>query len=167
MTKSNSQKTKTSVRNDEKMQSFLDETQKAGKATGKIELKNLDEALDEVPKILNEDIAEFYKKTPEEDWPTCTMAIYSHDAHDIVPAGIGKTVRGKERIVCGVTGSKKIARGREEALRRFYHVDEKKKSQEKNPSSSDTEKISGKNTKEDEKKRHKKFRPRKPFKKSN
>ena len=106
------------------MQSFLDETQKEGKATGKIELKDLDKAMEDVPKILNEDVAEFYRNTPEEDWPTCKMAIYSHDARAIVPAGIGRTVRGKERIVCGVTGSKKIARGREDALRKFYHVKE-------------------------------------------
>lgn len=140
MTQTNSSTTQSSIKNDQKMQSFLHDAQKEGKATGKIELKDLDKAMADVPKILNEDIAEFYRNTPEEDWPTCKMAIYSHDARDIVPAGIGRTVRGKERIVCGVTGSKKIARGREDALRKFYHIDENKKKDEEGKSTHKSEK---------------------------
>ncbi len=108
--------------------SFLTDDQLQGKAVGgkvQLEYKSLDEAIASVHKVLDEDIVKKFHNTPEEKLPTCKIAIYSHEAQSIVPAGAGKTPRGKPRIVCGVTGSKKISMGREEALRKFYHLEKK------------------------------------------
>ncbi len=112
---------------DDRTTSFLSDIQKEGKATGKITLENFEEALNEVAVIMNKDVAEAYRNKPEEEWPTAKMAIYCHDCRDIVPAGIGETLRGNPRTVCGVCGSKKISMGRPEALESFYHIEENKR----------------------------------------
>ncbi|MDH3324790.1 MAG: hypothetical protein OEL89_04070 [Candidatus Peregrinibacteria bacterium] len=104
-------------------QSFLNEAQQFGKASGKVGIENLDEAIKNVAKIIPDD-AEDLKKS-EEDWETVTMKIYCIDCREIVPAGVGRTLRGRPRPVCGKCNSKKISKGREEALVRFYHLDNK------------------------------------------
>lgn len=103
--------------------SFLDETQKEGKATGKVELSDLDQAIASVHKIMDEDAATMVRETKEDELPTADIVVYSHELREIVPAGIGYTKRGNPRIVCGKTGSKKISVGRAEALHKFYHLD--------------------------------------------
>ncbi len=108
-----------------KQDSFLHEAQQTGKATGKEESMNLDEAIDSVHKVINQEAVEHYKKTPEDKWEGAKMAIYCHDCRDIVPAGMA-TVRGKTRAVCGKCKSKKISMGREEALVSFYHISKEK-----------------------------------------
>ena len=40
------------------------------------------------------------------------------------PAGEGKTQRGKARLICDECKSRKVSRGREEALKKFYHIRE-------------------------------------------
>jgi hypothetical protein len=105
--------------------SFLHEAQKSGKASGKVEIDNLDEVLDNIASILQPGAVEHYKNTPEEEWGTTQLAIYCHDCRDIVSAGEGRTPRGKPRVVCGTCRSKKITWGREEALRKFYHLEKK------------------------------------------
>lgn len=110
----------------EKTQSFLNEAQLAGKATGKVELKNVEDAMKEMTHILNKDVAKMYKEKDEKDWPTSIIALYCHDCRAIVPAGQGKTMRGKPRLVCGECKSKKVSKGREEVLRRHYHLEDKK-----------------------------------------
>ncbi len=102
--------------------SFLHEAQQAGRASGKLEIDNLDEAIGAITHIIDEDVATQYKETEEEAWPRATMTVYCHDCRAIVPAGIGKTLRGNARTVCGNCHSKKISMGREEALRSFYHL---------------------------------------------
>jgi len=115
---------------DDRVASFLSDIQKEGKATGKIKLEDFAEAMNNVSVIMNDDIAQAYKDKKEEDWPTATMAIYCHDCRDIVPAGMGKSLRGNPRTVCGSCNSKKISSGRKEALERFYHIEENKKKRE-------------------------------------
>jgi hypothetical protein len=110
-------------------QSFLHEVQKFGKAGGnKIGISDLDLAISEVCDVLNKEALEFYKKEPEENWPKSPLKIYCHDCRNLVPAGIGKTLRGRPRAVCGMCKSKKISSGREAALIKFYHI---KKTEEK------------------------------------
>jgi len=116
-----------SKKQDDRIVSFLSDIQKEGKATGKIAIEDFEDALANVSVIMNDDVAQAYRDKKEEDWPTAKMAIYCHDCRDIVPAGIGKSLRGNDRTVCGVCGSKKISSGRVEALERFYHIEENKK----------------------------------------
>ncbi len=103
--------------------SFLHEAQQAGRASEKVEINDLDSAINAITHILNEDAAEQYRKTEEDTWPRATMTVYCHDCRTIVPAGIGKTLRGNARTVCGNCHSKKISMGREDALRTFYHLE--------------------------------------------
>ncbi len=103
-------------------QSFLHEAQKFGKAGGKVEISNLDSAISEVCEVLNKEAVAFYEKEPEENWPKSPLKIYCHDCRNLVPAGIGKTLRGRPRAVCGMCNSKKISSGREDALIKFYHI---------------------------------------------
>jgi len=105
--------------------SFLHEAQQAGKAGGKVEISDLDSAIDSVTHIINEDVVTQYKETDEDVWPQETMSVYCHDCRAIVPAGIGKTLRGNPRTVCGNCQGKKISMGREDALRTFYHLGKK------------------------------------------
>jgi hypothetical protein len=102
--------------------SFLHEAQQAGRAGEKVEISNLDSAISAITHILDEDVAKQYRETEEDTWPRATMTVYCHDCRGIVPAGIGKTLRGKARTVCGNCHSKKISMGREDALRTFYHL---------------------------------------------
>jgi len=104
-------------------QSFLHEAQKIGKAPEKINIDNLEDAIKNICNILNDEDLENFNKIPAEKWDPIIMSIYCHDCHAIVPAGIGKTFRGKSRPVCGICHSKKISSGRKEALEKFYHVD--------------------------------------------
>ncbi len=116
-------------------QSFLHEVQKIGKAGGKIEIENLDLAISEVCNVLNKDVVDFYAKEPQENWPISPLKIYCHDCRSLVPAGIGKTPRGRPRAVCGMCNSKKISSGKEAALIQFYHIkkqEDKVKKPEKN-----------------------------------
>ncbi len=110
--------------------SFLHEAQQAGKAGEKVEISNLDSAIDTVTHIIDENVATQYRETEEDTWPRATMTVYCHDCRAIVPAGIGKTLRGNARTVCGNCHSKKISMGREDALRSFYHL-EKREEKEK------------------------------------
>lgn len=112
---------------DDRVVSFLSDIQKEGKATGKIKLEDFEKAMNNISVIMDDDVAQAYKDKKEEDWPTAKMAIYCHDCRDIVPAGIGKSLRGNPRTVCGSCNSKKISSGRLEALQKFYHIEENKK----------------------------------------
>lgn len=112
--------------------SFLHEIQREGHASGKVEIGDLDKAIEAMTHVLDKDAAEFYRQKPEDDWPTAKMVIYCHDCRAIVTPGVGKTLRGKPRTVCGECTSKKISMGREEALEKFYHLkDRAKKEKEK------------------------------------
>lgn len=105
--------------------SFLHEAQQAGRASGKLEIDNLDAAISAITHVIDEEVVTQYKETEESTWPRTTMAVYCHDCREIVPAGIGKTLRGNARTVCGNCHSKKISMGREDALRKFYHLAKK------------------------------------------
>ena len=105
--------------------SFLHEAQQAGKADKKMEISDLDSAISAITHIMNEDVATQYRETEEGSWPRATMTVYCHDCRAIVPAGIGKTLRGNARTVCGNCHSKKISMGREDALRSFYHLEKR------------------------------------------
>lgn len=107
--------------------SFLTEDQLEGKAQGDINLLSLDEAIENVSNILDPNVVNIYKNTPEEEWPTCKMEVYNHELKQIVPAGIGQTLKGNPRTVCGLTGSKKISIGKKEALEKYYHIQAKDK----------------------------------------
>ena len=102
-------------------QSFLHEFQLEGKGSGKIALENWEESMDGVNKIITpEKLAEF-RSIDWENPPQIRMATYCHDCDKIVPPEF-KKVRGRHRAVCGLCHSKKISSGREEALKRFYHI---------------------------------------------
>ncbi len=103
--------------------SFLDQTQLEGKAKGEVKV-NLDQALQDMSKILPDEVLKAYGEKKDEDWDPIRFATYCHDCDRLVPPGIGKGIRGKMRAVCGVCNSKKITTGREEALRRFYGLED-------------------------------------------
>lgn len=113
--------------------SFLHEAQKLGKASEKIKISDLNEAIESVNRITNSEVATKLHETPHESWPTSPLSIYCHDCRKIVPAGI-KQLRRKTRKVCGLCNSVKISAGREEALISFYHLkeDSANKSETKN-----------------------------------
>ncbi len=110
--------------------SFLHEAQQEGRASSKMEISDLDKAIKEITHVIDEEVVASYKNTDESDWGKTTMATYCHDCRDIVPAGIGKTLRGNPRTVCGNCHSKKISMGREDALRGFYHLRKKEEESE-------------------------------------
>jgi len=115
---------------EKKRDSFLSDIQKDGKAKdGKLPIEDLDAAIANVHVIMDKDVAAQYRNKPEEEWPTLKLAVYSHECREIVPPGMGKGRKGKTRIVCGKTGSKKISMGRKEALEQYYHVDKKSESE--------------------------------------
>ena len=103
--------------------SFLHEAQKLGQASGKIEIDNLDEAVNEINCILVKDAAKAVKTAKENDLPTARLSVYCHDCRTIVTPEL-KKVRGRHRKVCGTCKGVKISAGREEALKKFYHIDE-------------------------------------------
>ncbi len=103
--------------------SFLDETQLEGKAKGKIEIGSLDQAIAALHTNLDPEVLKKFQETKEEDLPTAKISIYCHDCDMLVPAKIGKTLRGKPRNICGKCDSKKISLGREEVLKKFYHLE--------------------------------------------
>lgn len=111
---------------DEQTVSYLNEAQKFGKASGKMEIENLEEAINSVNKILIPENAKILREADEKNLPGLKMAIYCHDCRSIVPPEI-KQIRKKFRKICGKCGSVKISAGREEALRSFYHLEEKEK----------------------------------------
>ena len=113
------------TKKDDKAPSFLAETQHEGRASGKVKISDLDAAIASVNAIMNEDVAKNVRETKEEELPTAKIAVYCHDCGELVSAGFGKTLRGNARTVCGVCNSKKISMGREAALVRFYHLDDK------------------------------------------
>lgn len=104
--------------------SFLTEDQLQGKAAGEVDLQGLSEAIENVCHIIDEEVVTFYKTKDESEWPTSKVSVYNHEIKQIVPAGIGQTLRGNPRTVCGLTGSKKVSVGREEALKKYYHIKE-------------------------------------------
>ena len=106
---------------DEK-QTFLHEAQKAGKASGKIKLEDFQQALDGVTNILVTEAAEAYRNMEEADYPKAVIHLYCHDCRELVSGAQGKTQKGKTRLVCGACKSKKVSRGKEEALKKFYHI---------------------------------------------
>lgn len=117
-------KAKNNKKDDQAPVSFLNEAQLEGKAQGEVKM-DLDEAISVMHKIVSdEDLKEFSQKK-DEDWEPIRMAMYCHDCRAIVPPGISG--KGKKmRTVCGVCKSKKISSGREEALRKYYGLEEKK-----------------------------------------
>ena len=110
--------------------SFLHEFQLEGKANGKIALGDWEKALNELTKIRQDDASAALKASKPEDWPTARMSTYCHDCRLIVPPEI-KTFGRKARAVCGNCRSKKISSGREDALRKFYHLDEETEARNK------------------------------------
>jgi hypothetical protein len=108
----------------EPTESFLTESQlegRANKASAEVvEKLSLDDALKSYMKIRNDDaIAEHMT---EDSWPGMNLAIYCQDCRNVAPEGKGWTLRGNPRVICGACGSKKVAQGKEEALKKHYHV---------------------------------------------
>ena len=103
--------------------SFLNEFQLEGKSTegGKIALEDWEDSMDGVNKIVTPEAREAFKKIDWETVPRHRMAIYCHDCRAIVPAEL-KTFGRRTREVCGQCRSKKISKGREDALKLFYHL---------------------------------------------
>lgn len=112
--------------------SFLTESQLEGRAeyekkqkTKEESFLSLDDALKTYWHILDKGKADELKKITPEELPKAQMSVYCQDCRAIVTAGMGETQRGRPRMVCGTCGSKKIARGREESLKKFYHLEKK------------------------------------------
>jgi len=103
-------------------QSFLSSIQKFGKASEKPNSIDLDEAIASISVVLSPEITQKFRKKSDDELPTLELKVYCQDCRKIVPPGIGKTIRGRDRIVCGKCKSRKIARGREDALKKFYHI---------------------------------------------
>jgi hypothetical protein len=114
--------------------SFLTDSQLEGRAEYEVKTKDkeaddafltLDDALKTYWHILDKPKSEALKEMTEEELPQTELSVYCQDCRAIVEPGAGKTQRGKPRQVCGICGSKKIARGREESLKKFYHLEKK------------------------------------------
>ena len=71
-----------STKNDDSKSSFLDQTQLEGKASGEVKM-DLDQALDEVAKILPDKELKAFGAKKDEDWDSIRFAIYCHDCHNI------------------------------------------------------------------------------------
>jgi len=113
------------TKDETKTQSFLHEAQQLGKAGEEmIQIDDLDKAVADISRITQPEGLEMVKSTRVEELPTSVLAIYCHDCRAIVPAQI-KQVRRKHRKVCGTCGSVKISAGKEEALIKFYHLEDK------------------------------------------
>lgn len=114
------------TKDDKKPQSFLHEAQRLGKGGGEGEIKidDLDKAVADISRITKPEGLETVKSMKPEDLPTSVLSIYCHDCRAIVPARL-KQVRRKHRKVCGTCGSVKISAGKEEALIKFYHIEER------------------------------------------
>lgn len=108
-------------------ESFLTDDQLEGQANAKqreeVAYLSLDDAIARVSQIRNEEAVELFSSTEHEAWPTSALCIYCHDCYAIVPAGVGQTLRGNPRTVCGTCASKKISSGSEKGLVGFYHLD--------------------------------------------
>lgn len=106
--------------------SFLHEAQKFGKASGDIAVEHWEGAVENIHKILKPEALEEFGDAlnSEEELPTQLLAFYCHDCRKIVPPEPRK-VGKKIRKFCGVCGGAKLASGREEALKKYYHIDEK------------------------------------------
>lgn len=103
--------------------SFLNEFQLEGKSSegGKIALEDWEDSMDGVNKIVTPETREAFKNIDWENVPRHRMAIYCHDCRAIVPAEL-KTFGRRTREVCGQCRSKKISKGREDALKVYYHL---------------------------------------------
>ena len=110
--------------------SYLSDAQKVGK--GKMELQDIDTAISSITNIINQEQAQLYRDQNKEDsWPSAKIVFYCRDCDDI---GSGSAIQGKRNTiknVCGNCGGKKISMGKEDSLRKFYHITEKEL-QEKN-----------------------------------
>ena len=106
-----------------KADSFLNEFQLEGKGSegGKIALEDWEDSMDGVNKIVTPEAMEAFGKIDWETVPRHRMALYCHDCRAIVPAEL-KTFGRRTREVCGQCRSKKISKGREDALKVFYHL---------------------------------------------
>ena len=102
--------------------SFLNEVQRLGKASGNIPISDMDTAINGVHEIINKTAQEHFHNTPEDQWETLTLDVYCLDCRAIVPPLI-KKVRNRNRTVCGTCESKKISMGRAAAFKKFYHLD--------------------------------------------
>lgn len=103
--------------------SFLNEFQLEGKSSegGKIALEDWEDSMEGVNKIVTPETREAFKEIDWENVPRHRMAIYCHDCRAIVPAEL-KTFGRRTREVCGQCRSKKISKGREDALKVYYHL---------------------------------------------
>lgn len=106
-----------------KADSFLNEFQLEGKSSedGKIALEDWEKSMDGVNKIVSPETREAFKNIDWENVPRHRMALYCHDCRAIVPAEL-KTFGRRTREVCGQCRSKKVSKGREDALKVFYHL---------------------------------------------
>ncbi len=106
-----------------KADSFLNEFQLEGKGSegGKIALENWEDSMDGVNKIVTAEMRTAFQNIDWENVPRHRMAIYCHDCRAIVPAEL-KTFGRRTREVCGQCRSKKISKGREDALKVYYHL---------------------------------------------
>ena len=108
--------------------SFLHEAQKSGKATGTIEIDDIDQAILDINKILVKDVVINLKSKKEQDLDTSILSAYCQDWHKIVTIGIkeiGKRRKKRIQKICGVCNGIKLAFGREDALKSYYHIEEK------------------------------------------
>ena len=113
----------TNSKDQTQVDSFLNEFQLEGKSSegGKIALEDWEDSMDGVNKIVTTETREAFKNIDWENVPRHKMALYCHDCRAIVPAEL-KTFGRRTREVCGQCRSKKISKGREDALQLFYHL---------------------------------------------
>lgn len=106
-----------------KADSFLNEFQLEGKNSeaGKIALEDWEKSMDGVNKIVSLETRAAFQNIDWENTPRHRLALYCHDCRAIVPAEL-KTFGRRTREVCGQCRSKKISKGREDALKSFYRL---------------------------------------------
>ena len=104
--------------------SFLSDSQRAGKATGKVDVSHLDEVIGRVHCILNEEEAALLKNDESEAPPTNALRFYCQDCRQLTVPQIKPLRNGKSRLVCGECRGIKLARGSESALTDFYRLKE-------------------------------------------
>ncbi len=118
-----------SDKKDKKNDSFLNEFQLEGKSkvshTGKFAMEDWESALEITTKIATPERRENFHNV---DWNTAEptkMSSYCMDCRKIVTPELKTLRKGRVKKICSVCKSYKVASGREEALQKFYHIDEK------------------------------------------
>jgi Zn finger protein HypA/HybF involved in hydrogenase expression len=106
--------------------SFLNEEQRLGKATEKIDI-NLDMAINDISMIRNREVAkELSENNDENTLPIMELSFYCHDCRAIAETEFKQIRHKKRKLSCKKCRSIKISQGKKDSLISFYHIEKDK-----------------------------------------